>query len=175
MYLLRSLLLQDTVENFNKFRTSNVQYGAMHKEREGLFLMYNFRELDNSKEILEHAKSRPYFVSEYLVGDPLYGEYHMIQLRPDMRVYRKFLASKYSSMYNAKQLEIVSKDKSQRSWYVLRKHKNLLKEFVEKFGLPEEHFNELDSNIDPKIEFFEYPIIDPLEFKNQYNEKSTLS
>ena len=171
-YLVRSLLLLDTLDNVRKFLTTNMTCGAMHGNREGLFFCYNFRELDNSKEILEHAKSRPYFVDEYLVGHPIYGDSHMIQLRPNMRIYRKFLQSKFSSMYDAKQLEIVAKDKKQRVWYVLRKDKKLAEEFAQKFGVDPTLLNELDDNIDPKEEFFDYPIIDPLEFKKRQLDES---
>ena len=169
-YLVRSLLLLDTPENVRKFLTENVTYGAMHQDREGLFLCYNFRQLDNSEVILNHAKSRSYFVSEYLVGHPIYGDCHMIQLRPPMRVYRKFLQSKFSSMYTAKELEIVAKDDKQRQWFVLRKHPKLIKEQADKFGVDPELLQELDSNIDPKEEFFDYPLIDPLEFKKLQHE-----
>lgn len=169
-YLVRSLLLLDTPDNVRKFLTENMTCGAMHQDREGLFFCYNFRELDNSEEILNHAKSRSYFVSEYLVGDPIYGEFHMIQLRPPMRVYRKFLQSKFSSMYTAKELDIVAADPKQRQYFVLRKHPKLVKEQAEKFGVDPELLQELDSNIDPKLEFFDYPLIDPLEFKLRQNE-----
>jgi transcriptional regulator of NAD metabolism len=144
--------------------------GAMHEDREGLFFCYNFRELDNSEEILNHAKSRSYFVAEYLVGHPIYGEFHMIQLRPPTRVYRKFLQSKFSSMYTAKELDIVAADSKQRQYFVLRKHPKLVKEQANKFGVDPELLQELDSNIDPKEEFFDYPVIDPLEFKMRQNE-----
>jgi hypothetical protein len=169
-YLIRSLLLRDSIENVRKFLTENMTAGAMHGNREGLFFCYNFRELDNSKEILAHAKSRPYFVDEYLVGHPLNGDCHMIQLRPDMRVYRKFLQSKFSTMYDAKQLEIVAKDKTQKAWYVLRKHSKLIEEQSKKYGVDPGLLTELDDNIDPKEEFFDYPIIDPLEFKKLQHE-----
>ncbi len=171
-YLVRSLLLLDTPDNVRKFLTENMTCGAMHEDREGIFFCYNFRELDNSEEILNHARSRSYFVSEYLVGDPIYGEFHMVQLRPPMRVYRKFLQSKFSSMYTVKELEIVAADKTQRQWFVLRKHPKLVKEQADKFGVDPELLQELDSNIDPKEEFFDYPVIDPLEFKRlQYESK----
>lgn len=169
-YLVRSLLLLDTPDNVRKFLTENMTCGAMHEDREGLFFCFNFRELDNSEEILNHAKSRSYFVSEYLVGDPIYGEFHMVQLRPPMRVYRKFLQSKFSSMYTAKELDIVAADPKQRQYFVLRKHPKLVKEQAEKFGVDPELLQELDSNIDPKEEFFDYPIIDPLEFKRLQHE-----
>ena len=169
-YLVRSLLLLDTPENVRKFLTENMTCGAMHQDREGLFFCYNFRQLDNSIPILDHAKSRSYFVSEYLVGHPIYGEQHMIQLTPPARAYRKFLASKFSSMYTAKELDIVAKDKQQRQWFVLRKDKKLLDEFVRDYQCDPEHISELDSNIDPVEEFFEYPVIDPLTFKNMQNE-----
>jgi hypothetical protein len=169
-YLVRSLLLLDTPDNVRKFLTANMTCGAMHEDREGLFFCYNFRELDNSEEILNHAKSRSYFVSEYLVGDPIYGEFHMIQLRPPMRVYRKFLQSKFSSMYTAKELDIVAADDKQRQYFVLRKHPKLVKEQADKFGVDPDLLQELDSNIDPKLEFFDYPLIDPLEFKLRQNE-----
>lgn len=169
-YLVRSLLLLDTPDNVRKFLTENVTYGAMHGNSEGLFFCYNFKQLDNSIQILDHAKSRSYFVSEYLVGHPIYGDCHMVQLRPPMRVYRKFLMSKFSSMYTAKELEIVAKDDKQRQWFVLRKHPKLVKEQADKFDVDPNLLEELDSNIDPKEEFFEYPIIDPLEFKlRQYD------
>jgi len=169
-YLIRSLLLLDTPDNVRKFLTENMTCGAMHGVSEGLFFCYNFRQLDNSEFILNHAKSRSYFVSEYLVGHPIYGDCHMIQLRPPMRVYHKFLQSKFSSMYTAKELDIVAADATQRQWFVLRKHPKLVKEQADKFGVNPELLQELDSNIDPKEEFFEYPIIDPLEFKNRQNE-----
>jgi len=169
---VRSLLLLDTPDNVRKFLTDNMTCGAMHGVSEGLFFCYNFRELDNSEEILKHAKSRPYFVSEYLVGHPLYGDCHMIQLRPNMRVYRKFLQSKYSSMYNAKELEIVAKDKKQRQWFVLRRDKKLVEETAKTYNCPIEMIGELDSNIDPAEEFFDYLIIDPLEFKNRQTNES---
>ena len=169
-YLVRSLLLLDTPDNVRKFLTENMTCGAMHEDREGLFFCYNFRELDNSEEILAHAKSRNYFVSEYLVGDPIYGEFHMIQLRPPMRVYRKFLQSKFSSMYTAKELDIVAADPKQRQYFVLRKHPKLIAEDAKKYGVEPELLQELDSNIDPKEEFFDYPVIDPLEFKMRQNE-----
>jgi len=169
-YLVRSLLLLDTPENVRKFLTTNMTCGAMHQDREGLFFCYNFRQLDNSIPILDHAKSRSYFVSEYLVGHPIYGEQHMIQLVPPARAYRKFLASKFSSMYTSKELDIVAKDKQQRQWFVLRKDKKLLDEFVRDYQCDPEHISELDSNIDPVEEFFEYPVIDPLTFKNMQNE-----
>lgn len=169
-YLVRSLLLLDTPDNVRKFLTENMTCGAMHQDREGLFFCFNFRELDNSEEILNHAKSRSYFVSEYLVGHPIYGDCHMIQLRPPMRVYRKFLQSKFSSMYTAKELDIVASDKTQRQWFVLRKHPKLVKEKSEEYGVAPELLQELDSNIDPKEEFFDYPLIDPLEFKRLQHE-----
>lgn len=169
-YLVRSLLLLDTPENVRKFLTTNMTCGAMHQHREGLFMCYNFRQLDNSIQILDHAKSRPYFEAEYLVGHPIYGDCHMVQLRPDMRVYRKFLGSKYSKMYTAKQLEIVAKDPQQRAWYVLRKDKKLMDEYAKKFGVDPTLLSELDDNIDPNEEFFDYPVIDPLEFKLRQNE-----
>lgn len=169
-YLVRSLLLLDTPGNVRKFLTENMTCGAMHQDREGLFFCFNFRELDNSEEILNHAKSRSYFVSEYLVGHPIYGDCHMIQLRPPMRVYRKFLQSKFSSMYTAKELDIVASDKTQRQWFVLRKHPKLVKEKSEEYGVAPELLQELDSNIDPKEEFFDYPLIDPLEFKRLQHE-----
>lgn len=169
-YLVRSLLLLDTPDNVRKFLTENMTCGAMHEDREGIFFCYNFRELDNSEEILSHAKSRSYFVAEYLVGDPIYGEFHMVQLRPPMRVYRKFLQSKFSSMYTAKELDIVAADPKQRQYFVLRKHPKLVKEQAEKYGVDPELLQELDSNIDPKLEFFDYPLIDPLEFKRLQHE-----
>jgi len=169
-YLVRSLLLLDTPDNVRKFLTENVTYGAMHEDREGLFLCYNFRQIDNSIQILDHAKSRPYFIAEYLVGDPLYGEFHMVQLRPPMKVYRKFLMSKFSSMYTAKELDIVAANKNQKQWFVLRKHEKLVQEDAKKYGVDPSLLEELDSNIDPKEEFFEYPIIDPLEFKQRQHE-----
>ena len=168
-YLVRSLLLLDTPENVRKFLTENMTCGAMHQDREGLFFCYNFRQLDNSIKILDHAKSRPYFVDEYLVGHPIYGDCHMLQLRPPIRVYRKFLQSKFSSMYSAKELDIVAKDEKQRAWFVLRKHPKLIKEDSERYGVDPSLMSELDSNIDPAQEFFDYPIIDALEFKTRQN------
>lgn len=174
-YLVRSLLLLDTEENIRVLLSPNVTVGAMHEHREGLFLCYNFRQLDNSELILKHARSRSYFVSDYLVGHPLYGDCHMVQLRPDMRVYRKFIQSKFSSMYTPEQLEIVASNKKQHAWYVLRRDPSLLKELeakIEKLGSKPEYITELDDLIDPKEEFFDYPIIDPLEFKQrQYESK----
>ena len=169
-YLVRSLLLLDTPDNVRKLLTENMTCGAMHQDREGLFFCYNFRQLDNSIQILDHAKSRPYFVDEYLVGHPLYGDCHMLQLRPPMRVYRKFLQSKFSSMYSAKELDIVAKDEKQRAWFVLRKHPKLIKEDSERYGVDPSLMSELDSNIDPNEEFFDYPVIDPLTFKQMQNE-----
>lgn len=171
-YLVRSLLLLDTPENVRIFLTTNMTCGAMHGDKEGLFMCYNFRQLDNSITILDHAKSRPYFIDEYLVGHPIYGDCHMIQLRPPMRVYRKFLQSKFSSMYSAKELDIVAKDEKQRAWFVLRKDKKLAEEFAKKFGVDPTLLSELDDNIDPAEEFFDYPIIDALEFKMRQNEGS---
>ena len=171
-YLVRSLLLLDTPENVRKFLTENMTCGAMHQDREGLFMCYNFRQLDNSITILDHAKSRPYFEAEYLVGHPIYGDCHMLQLRPPMRVYRKFLQSKFSSMYSAKELDIVAKDEKQRAWFVLRKHPKLIKEDSEKYGVDPSLMSELDSNIDPAEEFFDYPIIDALEFKMRQNDNN---
>jgi len=81
--------------------------GAMHEDREGLFFCYNFRALDNSEEILAHAKSRSYFVSEYLVGDPIYGDLHMIQFNPPARAYRKFLQSKYRFLPTTSSITLV--------------------------------------------------------------------
>ena len=169
-YLVRSLLLLDTPDNVRKFLTENMTCGAMHGSSEGLFFCYNFRQLDNSIQILDHAKSRSYFVSEYLVGHPIYGDCHMIQLRPPMRVYRKFLQSKFSSMYTAKELEIVAADPKQRQYFVLRKHPKLVAEDAKKYGVDPGLLEELDSNIDPKEEFFDYPVIDPLEFKRLQHE-----
>ena len=171
-YLVRSLLLLDTPENVRKFLTENMTCGAMHQDREGLFFCYNFRQLDNSITILDHAKSRSYFVDEYLVGHPIYGDCHMLQLRPPMRVYRKFLQSKFSAMYSAKELDIVAKDEKQRAWFVLRKHPKLIKEDSEKYGVDPSLMSELDSNIDPAEEFFDYPIIDALEFKMRQNDNN---
>ena len=169
-YLVRSLLLLDTPDNVRILLTTNMTCGAMHGDKEGLFFCYNFRELDNSITILDHAKSRPYFVDEYLVGHPIYGDCHMLQLRPPIRVYRKFLQSKFSSMYSAKELDIVAKDEKQRAWFVLRKHPKLIKEDSEKYGVDPSLMSELDSNIDPNEEFFDYPVIDPLTFKQMQNE-----
>ena len=73
-------------------------------------------------------------------------------------------------MYSAKELDIVAKDEKQRAWYVLRKDKKLADEFAKKFGVDPTLLNELDSNIDPAEEFFDYPIIDALEFKQLQNE-----
>ena len=168
-YLVRSLLLLDTPENVRKFLTENMTCGAMHQDREGLFFCYNFRQLDNSIKILDHAKSRPYFVDEYLVGHPIYGDCHMLQLRPPIRVYRKFLQSKFSSMYSAKELDIVAKDEKQRAWFVLRKHPKLIKEDSERYGVDPSLMSELDSNIDPAQEFFFFFFIDALEFKTRQN------
>lgn len=170
-YLVRSLLLLDSPENVRKFLTENMTCGAMHGDKEGLFMCYNFRQLDNSITILDHAKSRSYFVDEYLVGHPIYGDCHMLQLRPPMRVYRKFLQSKFSSMYSAKELDIVAKDEKQRAWFVLRKHPKLIEEDSKKYGVDPSLMSELDSNIDPNEEFFDYPVIDPLTFKQMQNEK----
>ena len=169
-YLVRSLLLLDSPENVRKFLTENMTCGAMHGDREGLFFCYNFRQLDNSITILDHAKSRQYFVDEYLVGHPIYGDCHMVQLRPPMRVLRKFYQSKFSSMYSAKELDIVAKDEKQRAWYVLRKDKKLMDEYAKKFGVDPTLLSELDDNIDPAEEFFDYPIIDALEFKMRQHD-----
>jgi len=169
-YLVRSLLLLDSPENVRIFLTTNMTCGAMHGDKEGLFMCYNFRQLDNSTTILDHAKSRQYFIDEYLVGHPIYGDCHMVQLRPPMRAYRKFLQSKFSSMYTAKELDVVAKDEKQRAWFVLRKHPKLIKEDSEKYGVDPSLMSELDSNIDPNEEFFDYPVIDPLEFKMRQNE-----
>jgi len=169
-YLVRSLLLLDTEENIRVLLSPNVTVGAMHEHREGLFLCYNFRQLDNSELILKHARSRNYFVNDYLVGHPLYGDCHMVQLCPDMRVYRKFLQSKFSSMYTPEQLNIVANNKKQHVYYVLRKDQKAVEEASKKYGVDSVLITELDSNIDPKEEFFDYPIIDPLTFKQMQNE-----
>lgn len=170
-YLIRSLLLYDKPENVRKLLTENMTSGAMHGNREGLFFCYNFKQLDNSKEILEYARTRPYYVDDYLVGHPIYGDCHMVQFRPNMRVYRKFLASKYSSMYNSKELEIVSNDKRQRAWFVLRRHEALVKEKIKEYNVNPDVIGELDSLIDPNEEFFNYPVIDSLTFRQMQNEQ----
>lgn len=174
-YLIRSLLLVDKPENIRKLLTGNMTPGAMHGVREGLFFCYNFRQIDNSKEILDYARTRPYYVDDYLVGHPIYGDCHMVQFRPNMRAYRKFLQSKFSSMYDAKQLDIVANNKSQRAWYVLRRDSKLLKEMAKQLDCSIDLISELDENIDPSEEFFDYPIIDPIEFKkSQYESEGTL-
>lgn len=169
-YLIRSLLLYDKPDNVRKLLTENMTAGAMHENREGLFFCYNFKQLDNSKEILDYARTRPYYVSDYLVGHPIYGDCHMVQFRPSMRAFRKFLASKYSSMYDSKELEIVANDKKQRAWFVLRKHKALAEEKANQLGIGIEELGELDSLIDPNEEFFDYPVIDSLTFRQMQNE-----
>jgi len=170
-YLLRSLLLQDSRENLMKLKTENVTVGAMHKHHEGIFFCYNFKQLDNSKEILEFAKSRSYFVDEYLVGHPIYGDCHMVQFRPHMRAYRKFLQSKYSKMYTLEELKKICKQGT-FSWNVLTNNEGYRKQWAIKLGLNISEITECDSLIDPNEEFFDYPIIDPVEFKQRQHEKN---
>lgn len=171
-YLIRSLLLYDKPDNVRKLLTENMTAGAMHEHREGLFFCYNFKQLDNSKEILDYARTRPYYINDYLVGHPIYGDCHMVQFRPSMRAYHKFLQSKYSSMFDSKELEIVANDKKQRAWFVLRKHKALAEEKAKQLNVSVEELGELDSLIDPNEEFFNYPVIDPLTFRQMQNENS---
>lgn len=168
-YLLRSLLLQDSKENLIKLKTENVTVGSMYGIREGIFFCYNFKQLDNSKEILDFAKTRSYFVDEYLVGHPIYGDCHMVQFKVSGRAYKKFLQSKYSKMYTLEELKKICKQGTY-SWNILTNNEAYRKQWATKLGLDISKITECDSLIDPAEEFFDYPIIDPVEFKNRQNE-----
>jgi hypothetical protein len=73
-------------------------------------------------------------------------------------------------MYTPEQLNIVSSNKKQDAYRVLRKDQKSVEEASKKYGVEPTLITELDSNIDPKEEFFDYPIIDPLTFKQMQNE-----
>ena len=168
-YLLRCLLLVDDKQNLLKFMTDNVTVGSMHGVKQGIFLCYNFRQLDNSKEILEFARSRSYYIDDYLVGHPIYGDCHMIQLKPHARAYSKFLQSKFSKMYTLEELKKIAK-KDAPHWKVLTNDDNYRNELAKKYNINVEQIIECDELINPAEEFFDYPIIDPLEFRNRQND-----
>ncbi len=170
-YLLRSLLLQDSRENLLRLKTENCTVGAMHETREGLFFCYNFKQLDNSKEVLAFAKTRAYFIDEYLIGHPIYGDCHMVQFKAPGRAYRKFLQSKYSSMFTTDELAKICK-KGSYTWNILTCAESYRKQIAAKCGVDWKLIQECDEPINPAEEFFDYPVIDVVEFKNRQNNES---
>jgi len=152
LYLARALTLSG---NCRPLLAENiVNYGAKHKEKEGLFILYNFKQINNFEQIYEVAKTFNNFMEEYLVDDPIYGQLHMFHFRIKKSIYNAFLASAYSKMYNKQELAIVCPN-AIPSLLVLQCDEKIKETLAKKLNVNSDIIEELDEAIIPSQEFFE--------------------